>query len=367
MNEDKSTRYQRLKRTITWIWLAVGAVAILILLPGGGAVRLRDAIVRTFGLTATSPLTVVLFATALVLLAEIAGLPITLYKRMLERRYAVPHLPLGRQMADDIKSLPVGVALVAAHAAAVYFVLARWPHWWWAIGAAIYALALVVLTAAAPVVTPWFYTCTPLARPALQGRLRLLASRAGIDRLSVDAWAADAGRRRVSAALVGVGSGRRVLIGETLLSDYTDDEIEVVVAHELGHHVHHDIRAGLVLRIAVAIAGFGAMASVLAASWRPLGFVAAHDAAGIPLLAMSGGLVMLAARPLVNALSRRQEYRADRFALALTGRADAFVSAIRRAAAQTLTETRPSTATLWLFHSHPTVEQRIRAARAFHP
>lgn len=364
MNEDKSTRYQRLKRTVTWIWLAVAAVAVIVLVPGGGAVWLREAIVRPFGLTATSPVTAILFTTVLVLCTEIVGFPIALYKRALERRYAVPQLPLGRQIVDDVKALPVGVALVAAHAVVFNLLLAGWPQWWWVIAAGAYAVVLVLLTVAAPVVTPWFYACAPLARDDLRKRLQFLASRAGIGGLDVYEWGADAGRRRVNAALVGIGSGRRVLIGETLLSDFSDDEIEVVVAHELGHHVHHDIRSALLLRTAVAVLAFGAMALVLSASWKPLGFETARDAAALPLLAAIGAAVGLAVRPLLNALSRRKEYRADRYALSLTGDPDAFVSAIRRLAAQTLAETRPSAATMWLFHSHPSVEQRIQVARA---
>ncbi len=367
MNEDKSTRFQRLKRTVTWIWLAAGAVALLVLLPGGGAIRLRQAIVDVVGTPSTSLVTAMLFAATLVVVIEIARLPVTVYKKVLERRYGLPRLPLGREIVEDIKGLPLGVTLVAVHAAVVYACLARWPTWWWLIAAAFFAAVIALLTVVAPVVTPVFYSCTPLARPELRSRLASLATRAGVDGLDVYEWASDAGRRRVNAALVGVGRGRRVLLSDTLLTDYTHDEIEVIVAHELGHHVHRDIASATALRALLLVVGFGAAAALLNRFWQPLGFDAPHDAATMPLLALAGGLVALLPRPLLNAVSRRKEFRADRFALTLTGRPDAFVSAMRRAAAQKLAEVRPSTATVWLFHSHPSVEQRIKAARTFQP
>ena len=87
--------------------------------------------------------------------------------------------------------------------------------------------------------------------------------------------------------------------------------------------------------------------------------------AGLPLLVVAGGAISLLTRPALNALSRRNEHRADRFALQMTERLDAFESALRRLAAHNLAEDRPSAATLWLFHSHPPFEQRIRAARAY--
>jgi len=363
LNEDKSARYQRVKRTVTWIWLAVGVVAIAALLPARGSILLRDAIVRITGAGSTSLATVMLFGVALVMLSEVVGFPLTLYQRRLERRYGMSHQPLSTELVSDVKSLPVAAAFIALHAAAVYLALEWWPSWWWLISAGIFTVILFAITILAPVVTPIFFTCKPIDRPDLRTRLEALAARVGVSGLSVYEWTSDAGARRSNAALVGIGRGRRVLLSDTLLSDYTHDEIEVIVAHELGHHVHGDIRTAFLLRAAVALIVFAAAATALNRFWQPLGLEGPNDAAGMPLLLVAGGMILILARPFLNALSRRKEYRADRFALTLTGRLDAFVSAMRRLAAQHLQESYPSVATVWLFHSHPTVEQRIQAAK----
>jgi STE24 endopeptidase len=119
------------------------------------------------------------------------------------------------------------------------------------------------------------------------------------------------------------------------------------------------VEAGLVL------GAFYVAAAALDAAWRPLGLESPADIAGLPLLMLAGGAVTLTATPLVNALSRLNERRADRYALRLTRQPEAFMSAMRRLALQNLAEERPSRAVLWLFHTHPPIEQRIDAARAF--
>ena len=147
-------------------------------------------------------------------------------------------------------------------------------------------------------------------------------------------------------------------------SEYSDDEIEVILAHEIGHHVHRDILAALIAESALLVVSFYAAASALAA-WGPrLGLRSATDMAALPLLLLAGGATTVAATPVVNALSRWNERRADRYALRLTQQPAAFISAMKRLGTQNLAEERPSRAVLWLFHTHPPIEQRIKAAQS---
>ena len=364
MNEDKATRYQRLKRSIAWIWLASSAVGMAVLLPGGGSVALRDVLVRSTGTPATSVTAVVLLAALLVLLIEIVRLPITLYRISHERRLGIRRRSVLAQVIDDVKGLPVGMAIVALHAGVVYFFIARWPHRWWLLAGIFSAALMTALTVASPFVTRLFFRCKPLENATLRSRLEHLWSRAGVGDVAVDEWVSDEGTRRVSAAVVGAGRRRRVLLSDTLLADYSADEIEVIVAHELGHVVYGDVYWGIASRAAVFMVSFAAAGAALSTFGPWLGLLAPHDAAGLPLLLLAIAVVVIAARPILNALSWRTELRADRYALKLSGRPEAFVSAMRRAATQNLAESRPSVTTRWLFHSHPPVEERIQAARA---
>ncbi len=367
MNEDKAARFHRLQRRCFWLSLATQAAILLALVPGGLAVRIREWAVALTNAGASAPATVAVFTLLLLLLFELIGLPQRFYQTfVLERRYGLSAAPVKVWMADHLKGLAVSLVLILPAAEFVYFSIARWPGSWWAVTAAAGALAVVGLARLTPVVLlPLFYRFKPLDRATLRSRIESLSARAGVPVLGVYEWSLGDKTRRANAALVGTGRSRRILLSDTLLAHYSDDEIEVILAHELGHHAHRDIRNGLVIESLLIAVACAAAAGALQVSWRALELEGPTDVAGLPLLILAAGVVSFLTTPVLNAWSRRSEHRADRFALTLTERPDAFVSAMRRLAAQNLAEERPSAATLWLFHTHPPFEQRIQAARAF--
>lgn len=367
MNEDKAARYHRLQRRAAWVSLATHAALVLALVAGGLSLRIRDIAVGVTGGTVSSPATVAIFTALLLLLFEAVGLPQRFYRSfLLERRYGLSSSTLKVWLGDYFKGIGLGAVLAIAAAEFISVTMVRWPSWWWGIAALGGIAILVVLARLTPIVLlPIFYRFKPLDRAPLLARIDALSRRAGVPVLGVYEWSLGDKSRRANAALVGAGANRRILLSDTLLADYSDDEIEVILAHELGHHAHRDIRNGLAIEAAIIALACAAAAAALALTWRVLGLEGPADVAGLPLLVMAGGLVSLLATPFLNAWSRRNEHRADRFALELTDRPDAFVSAMRRLAAQNLAEARPSATTLWLFHTHPPFDDRIQAARAF--
>ncbi len=365
MNEDKATRYRRAQRTTFWSRVALFALAMVVLLPGGGAVFVRELLVRLTGLSATSPLTAVLLALSLAASGEMLAVPITWYGAMLERRYgSAPHSSVSASF-DRVKNAAVTGALIAGATLVIYFNLSHWPQWWWAITAAMGIGGRALIGRLANTSAEAIFKCKPLGRSELRNRLEALAMRAGVHSFGVYEWTPE-GRGRANARLVGAGGACSVLLSSNLVTDFTPDELEVIVAHELGHHVHRDIRSTSLWRAGLTFLIGGGAAAALNVLWRPLGLVAPNDAAGLPILLLAAAVATMVTQPLVNVMSRRKEFRADRFALRLTGRPDVFVSVIRRLADRHLAEARPSLATVWLFHSHPTVDQRIQAIRALH-
>lgn len=369
MNEDKAARFHRLQRRCFWLSLATQAGTMLALVPGGISRGMRDAAVFVTAAPASSASTVAVFTILLLLLLELVGLPLRFYQTyVLERRYGLSDVPMRVWAIDHLKGLAMSLVLVLAASEFVYFALAQWPRGWWAVTAVAGALAVGVLARLTPILLlPVFYRFKPLDRASLRARIEALSRRAGVPVLGVYEWGLGDRTRRANAALVGTGRSRRILVSDTLLAHYTDDEIEVILAHEMGHHVHRDIRNGLVIESLVLALGCAAAAGVLQVLWRALELGGPTDVAGLPLLLLTAGVVSLLLTPAVNAWLRRNEHRADWFALAMTERPDAFVSAMRRLASQNLAEERPSATTLWLFHTHPPFEQRIQAARTFLP
>jgi Zn-dependent protease with chaperone function len=362
LNEDKSSRYHRLKRRAGVLSLAWSVVLLGGLLATGWTATLRDAA------EAWLPRAPVIgYVLLLLLINEIVSLPLSYYSGvMLERRYDLSNERPAAWLLDRLKAFALSFGLGAASASLVYRFIALWPDRWWLAAGAAFAVLIVAITNLAPVLLlPLFFSVKPLERDALRGRLLALAGRAGARVVGAYELGLGAKTKKANAALAGLGSTRRILVSDTMLADYTDDEIEVVLAHELAHHVHHDIWKGLTLEGALILAGCYAAWRVLAALAAAVGLRGASDVAGLPLLVLAAGAVSLVMVPIANALSRRQERSADRFALGLTRNPAAFISAMRRLGAQNLAEERPSRIVQWLFYSHPPLAERIAAAEGF--
>jgi STE24 endopeptidase len=331
------------------------ALAMLagLLLTGTGA-ELRTAV-------DSSPSAYALIVLALV---GVARLPFAWYcGYRLERQYDLSQIR-GREWAGGQAQAAVVAIVVALPLAELVYWAMRWPSAWWLVAAAGGAAVTGLLTAAGPVlVMPLLQQSKPVAREVLCDRLERLSLRAGVPVLGVHELPLGERTRRASAALVGAGSTRRILLSDTLLSNYSDDEIEVVMAHEIGHHVHRHLLKASFAEILLLLAGFRAAAGALDGSWRWLGLTSPGDVAGMPLMVIVVGAVLAATTPLLNWWSRSQERRADRFALENASEPAAFIAAVRRMSAQNLAEDRPSSAAFLFFHTHPTVEERIAAAR----
>ena len=367
MNEDKAVRYNRLKRRSSVLSLAWTVVFLLLLVFTGASVSLRTAaesLAARAGVPATSlPLYVLL----LIALNEIVSLPIAFHSGfVVERRYGLSRESFGAWLGDQAKAMALGAGLSIGAAAIVYGSMRVSLAWWWLIAGGAFALVIVSLANLAPVVLlPLFYRVQPLGREALRTRLLALAERAGARVLGAYEWGLGDKTRKANAALAGLGSTRRILVSDTMLREYSDEEIEVVLAHELAHHVHGDIWKGIALEAALIVAGFAFAARILEAAAGPAGLRGVSDVAGIPILLLAAGAVSMATLPAAHALSRAYERNADRFALDLTNNPGAFVSAMRRLGAQNLAEEHPSKIVQWLFYSHPPLAERIAAAERY--
>lgn len=350
--------------------LGWAAGLLLALVATGASAWLRDRAESVVGVAPPaihSTLVVVVYVLALMALTEAASLPFSFYSGFLmERRYGLSNQTLRSWLADQLKGLLVLVLLGSGAAMVVYALIRRAPDGWWLPTGIIFAVVIVGLANIAPVVLlPLFYTVKPLDRESLRVRLLSLADRAGARVLGAYEWGLSAKTTKANAALTGLAGTRRILVSDTMLSDYSEDEIEVVLAHELAHHVHGDIWKGLIFESAMTLAGFFVAAQVLRASVERAGLLGPSDVAGMPLLVLAAGAVSLVMLPLAHAMSRAYERSADRFALELTRNPGAFISAMKRLAAQNLAEEHPSKFVEWLFYSHPPIRERIAAAQAF--
>ena len=372
MNEDKSARYQKSRRRSAVASIAWSAGVLFALAATPASIALRRGAEQLVGLldlpSVLTPTAVVLaYILSLGLIHEAGALPIAFYRGfLLERRAGLSTESAGRWLADELKGLLLSGAFSLAGFAALYMAIRRWPSGWWLIAGVGFALFAAILARLAPVLLlPIFFRFRPLAREELRQRLVALSRRAGVPVLDACEWQLSDRTKKANAALTGLGRTRRILVSDTLLANHSDDEIEVILAHEIGHHAHGDIWKGIATESLVALTAFYLAGRVLGSLWLPLGWNGVADPAGLPVLALTAGLLSMVLLPLRNGISRARERAADRFAFELTANPLAFASAMRRLGSMNLAEQHPSRLALWLFHSHPPVEERIAAARAW--
>jgi STE24 endopeptidase len=372
MNEDKATRYHRLKRQASVASLLWSGALLAGLLWSGLTLTIRtsaESLAARGGVSPAwaTPVAAVLYVLLLSILHEIGGFPIAFYGGFLvERRYGLSNERFGGWLRDEAKAFAIGLVAACSGVSIVYWLIRVSPAWWWLSAGLAFALVIVGLANLAPILLlPLFYRFTPLDRESLRARLLALADRAGARVLGAYEWGLGDKTKKANAALTGLGSTRRILISDTMLAEYSDEEIEVVLAHEIAHHVHGDVWKGVVFESAMILGEFYLAARLLNAYAASVGLRGPADVAGLPLLLIAAGAVALVLVPVAHAMSRAFERSADRFALDLTRNPGAFISAMRRLGAQNLAEEQPPRVIQWLFYSHPPVRERIAAAQAF--
>lgn len=370
VNEDKSSRYHRLGRRAGVLSGAASLALLAVLLATGASATLRDwCIAAVAGITERDTLrpnlVVGLYVLALAAMAEIVGVPFSFYRGFLvERRYGLSTENALHWLREHAKAVLIGLGFAEIAAALVYGALRRWPESWWIVSGLGYCFVTIWIVNLAPILLlPLFYRFKPLDKPSLRERLTALAQKAGTPVVGVYEWMLSDRTKKANAALAGLGHTRRILVSDTLLAEYSDEEIEVVLAHELAHHVHRDIWAGILYDTALTFAGFFGAHLALRAAVPLLGPQGPADPAGMPVLLIAAGTMGLVFKPLMNALSRAHERRADEFALQLTNNPSAFISAMRRIGQQNLAEDNPSRLVQAFFYTHPPIRERLRVAQ----
>jgi STE24 endopeptidase len=164
---------------------------------------------------------------------------------------------------------------------------------------------------------------------------------------------------------MGLGKTRRIVLGDTLLDEFEHDEIETVMAHEMGHLVHKDMPLLVAVNSLLILISFGLAHLVLSWGVGTLGLESVADPAGLPVLGLTIAVVSLIAMPLGNAFSRWRERMADRYSLEMTGKPQAFADAMTRLANQNLGEVDPERWVVILLYSHPPIGERVKAANSF--
>ena len=301
---------------------------------------------------------------AVMALHIVVSFPLSFYSgHVIEHRFKLSTQTFGHWLWQYAKRNLLAVAFSLAMLMGLYWLIWTTGSWWWLVAAGAFFLVSIVLGQLAPVlILPLFYRIEKLDAPELTDRMARLAAGTGLSIEGVYRMDLSDETVKANAMLAGLGRTRRVLLGDTLLNSFSPDEIEVIFAHEIGHHVFHHIRSMILAGVVYSAAGFWLCDRLLAA-WvgGPIDY-ARLPVATLPLLLLILTVFALLLQPLQNVVSRRFERQCDRYALERTGLRDAYLSAFRKLARLNKDDLSPHWLDVFLFHSHPPVAQRLAMA-----
>ncbi len=346
-----------------WLSLGVG-VAVPVLL---GCTRLGRLLVTAVRARLHSwPAQVAALGAAVVVLQRLATLPLSAWSHSVAVSYGLSTQSWGPWTLDVAKAAGISAAIIVVALLALVGLARRFPFTWF-VPAGLAAAALVVLGSFAYpiVIEPVFSSFKPMPAGPLRSRLIALAARdsVGVD----DVLVADASRRTtaLNAYVSGFGASRRIVVYDTLLASSTDDEVAVVVAHELGHAAHDDVLVGTVEGAVGAGLAVSTLFLLLDRSWvrRSTGAWGAGDPAVVPTVLALLTVGVFAATPVENLVSRHIEARADASALDLTHNPGAFISVQQQLAVRNLAHLQPNPVLEFWFSNHPDALDRIEMAR----
>ena len=358
----EARRYNRTKRWLGIADFVLGLALLLVLLATGWNGTLRDVAYQAS--SQTYMLAVFLYVLILMLIGKLLGFGLDYYGFRLEHRFNLSNQKLRSWLWDETKGFLVGLVLASIIVEVLYLVIRAAPQYWWLIAWAAFLGLFVLLAQLAPVVLfPIFYKFEPLQDGELKSRLVRLSERAGTRVRGVYKWNLSEKSKKANAALTGIGNTRRIILADTLLDHYSPDEIEAVLAHELGHHVHKHIFKSILVQAAITFVGFWAANWVLHyAMERWHIFETLSDFANLPLLVLVSTVLSFLLLPAINAFSRYNERQADRYAFQSVASVGPFISSMNKLAEQNLAERSPSKWIEWFFHSHPAISRRVAAA-----
>ncbi|TRZ93481.1 MAG: M48 family peptidase [Dehalococcoidia bacterium] len=359
--QELAKQYARLMRRLSFVELVVVGALLLVLVFGGVSARLSHF------LAFPQPWAAALYFVVLVVGLGIIMMPLNYYQGfILPRRYGLSNQQFGSWLADRAKASALGILLGLGVVIIVYWLLYRLPGAWWLWAAVLLSLLSLLLTRLTPtLLLPLFFELKPLEDVELKQRLTNLAKQARTQICGVFTMDLSSKSTTANAMLAGLGNTRRIIIGDTLLQQYAPEEIEVVLAHELGHHLHRDIPKLIAVQAVIFLLAFYLSDVVLKASLTPLAFQGIADVAAFPLLVLSLAIFGLAITPLVNTYSRYLEASADKTAVELTANPQAFITAMAKLTEQNLAVAQPSRWVEVLFCDHPSYTKRVNLARRY--
>lgn len=293
--------------------------------------------------------------------ASVLFFPLSFYTEYyLEHKYGLSNQTFLAWIGEGLKALLVSGVIGVPLLLFFYYTLNRYQSFWWLPFAIILFAVSVVLARIVPVlILPLFYKITPLENDELKERIETLASQTGLKLKSIFKFNMSKNTKKANAAFTGLGKTKRILLGDTLLDSYSNDEIETVIAHEMGHYKYKHILKNIIFGTVSSFLTLYLISVLYSVSLEWFGFYDISQIAALPLLSLWAMVIGIIQTPLSSSISRKYEYEADEYAIRMSEKPEAFKRTLEKLNEQNLGDKEPHPFVEWFFYSHPSVKKRI--------
>ncbi len=338
--------------------LAVG-LAYLIFMILYGSKPLKAA---SGGISENTYLLIASYSFFFFLIYNVLNAPIDFYNGfLLEKKYNLSKQTFGGWAVDELKKFAISMILLIVVVEVIYLFLRHFPRNWWILAGIFWFVLTIVIGRIAPeVILPLFYKKTRIEDEKMLERFERLVPKEVLKIKGIYKISLSKKTRKANAALAGLGSSKQIILGDTLLENFTPEEIDFVFAHEVSHYIKGHIWKLMLLGFLIALLGFAFAATVLEKGVDKLEYVnEIHDIAAFPLLCLvitCFGLVIL---PVQNFISRLYEKASDAYALVKTKNPDAAIRMFVKIARLNLQDQTPNRLIEFLFYDHPSIARRV--------
>jgi STE24 endopeptidase len=319
------------------------------------------------GFLSNSYLSFIAFVVVTGAAAGIIFFPVNYYTEFyLEHKYNLSNQTFVKWILENTKTLLVSGVIGIPVLLIFFYSMNKFNLLWWLPFAIILFIISVILARIVPVfILPLFYKIIQIENEELKNRIQALAKDAGIKVENVYKFDMSKNTKKANAAFTGIGKSKRILLGDTLLDSFSIDEIETVIAHELGHYKRKHIIKNIFIGTASSFLTLFLIAYLYNLSLAWFGFTSIVQIAAIPLLSLWAMIISLVLNPLSNMLSRKFEYEADEYAIVSTNKREAFITTLEKLTDQNLGDREPHRIVEWFFYSHPSIKNRVSALKKF--
>ncbi|UCD65132.1 MAG: M48 family metallopeptidase [Candidatus Zixiibacteriota bacterium] len=355
------------------IWRFAGffitlAVMSLILFTG------LSARLRTWARVARRKFLVLWLFLALFVIADyLLNFPFHVYRGFLvEAKYGFMNQTFIAWLGEDLLGLAITIVVGIIPVWLLYLVIEKTRRWWLWFSAASIPFAVFVIVLVPVVISPLFNKFEPLQDKQLEAEILSLADEAGIEGSHVFQVNASKQSSKINAYVTGLFSTRRIVLYDTMIDNFTGDEIKFVMGHEMGHYLMHHIWKGLAVAIIFIAGGLWLSSRLIPPVIRRFqgrfGFNRLDDFASLPLIVIFLAILSFLFNPITNGCSRHMERQADRFAMDISGvSGETAATAFDKLSVFNLSDPDPHPAIEFWFYSHPALNKRISFVRNYRP